>query len=112
MIYKLTFEDGRIDWCTAKNELHLLKSYDADFDLPLQEIEDLQSITDEEAKTIMVKNTEFDEDNPDEMPEQISLYDLSVGEDFAIIASTEYDQGAGGIGTNVLGLGEGGEIVA
>jgi hypothetical protein len=91
MIYKLTFEDGRIDWCTAKNELHLLKSYDADFDLPLQEIEDLQSITDEEAKTIMVKNTEFDEENPDDMPEQISLYDLSVGEDFSIIASTEYD---------------------
>lgn len=87
MIYKLTFEDGRIDWCTAKNELHLLKSYDADFDLPLQEIEDLQSITDEEAKAIMVKNTEFDEENPNE----ISLYDLSIGEDFAIIASTKYD---------------------
>lgn len=91
MIYKLTFEDGRIDWCTAKNELHLLKSYDKDFDLLLQEIEDLQSITDEEAKTIMARNTEFDEDKPDDMPKQISLYDLSVGEDFAIIASNEYD---------------------
>lgn len=90
MIYKLTFEDGRIDWCTAKNELHLLKSYDEDFDLKLQEIQELQSITDEEAKTIMVSNTEFDEENSDEMPEQISLFDLAVGEDFAIIASTEY----------------------
>lgn len=91
MIYKLTFEDGRIDWCTAKNELHLLKCYDSDFDLSLQEIEDLQAITDEEAKNIMVKNTEFNEDNPDDIMEQISLYDLSVGEDFAIIASSEYD---------------------
>jgi len=87
MIYKLTFEDGRIDWCTAKNELHLLKSYDLNFYLPLQEIESLESITDEEAKTIMVKNTEFIH----EIPEEISLFDLSVGEDFAIIASTEYD---------------------
>ncbi len=91
MIYKLTFEDGRIDWCTAKNELHLLKSYDVDFDLPLQEIEDLYSITDEEAKTIMVRNTDYDEDNPDDMPKQISLYDLAIGEFFDIIASTDYD---------------------
>ena len=71
MIYKLTFEDGRIDWCTAKSELHLLKSYDAEFDLPLQEIEDLQPITDEEAKTIMVKNTEFEEGGKNDMPEEI-----------------------------------------
>ena len=91
MIYKLTFESGRIDWCTAKNELHLLKSYDDEFDLSLKEVEDLQSISDEEAKTIMVTNSEFDEDNPDDTPEQISLYDLSAGEDFAIIASTEFD---------------------
>lgn len=90
MIYKLTFEDGRIDWCTAKSQLHLIKSYDADFDLPIQEIEDLQEIEDDEAKTIMVTNTEFDEDNTDDMPEEISLYDLAVGEDFAIIASTEF----------------------
>lgn len=91
MIYKLTFEDGRIYWCTAKDQLHLLKSYDAEFDLKIQEIEDLHEITDEDAKTIMVKNTEFDEDNPNDMPEQISLYDLSVGDEFNIIASTEYD---------------------
>lgn len=90
MIYKLTFEDGRIDWCTAKNELHLLKSYDADFDLPLQEIEDLEEITEEEAKTIMVNNTEFEEDNEDDMPEKLSIWELAVGDDFEIIASTEF----------------------
>jgi hypothetical protein len=91
MIYKLTWEDGRIDWCTAKSELHLLKSYDEEFDMILQEVEELKPITDEEAKTTMVSNTEFDEDNPDDMPEEISLYDLSVGDDFKLIASTEWD---------------------
>ena len=90
MIYKLTFEDGRIDWCTAKNEFHLMKSYDADFDLPIQEIEELIPISDEEAKTIMVVNTEYDEDDPEDS-RIIPLYDLAVGDDFAIIASTEFD---------------------
>ncbi|MES2620189.1 MAG: hypothetical protein V4615_04985 [Bacteroidota bacterium] len=91
MIYRLIFDDGRIDWCTAKDQLHLLKSYDADFDLPLQEIESIDEISDDEAKTTMVRNTEFDEDNPGDMPEEVSIYDLSVGEEFEIIASTEFD---------------------
>ena len=91
MIYKLTFEDGRIDWCTAKSMLHLLKSYDADFDLPLQEIEDIEEISKEEAKTVMVRNTEFYEEDPDNMPEDISISELAVGDDFAIIASSEFD---------------------
>jgi len=91
MIYKLTFEDGRIDWCTAKDELHLLKSYDADFDLPLQEIESLLEISEEDAKTIMVRNTEFDEDEPDDMPEELPIWKLAVDDDFCIIASTEFD---------------------
>lgn len=90
MIYKLTFSDGRIDWCTAKNQLHLLKSYDEDFDLNLQEIENLEEISDEEAKTIMVSNTEFDENDPEDSAE-MPLFDFSVGDGFAIIASTEYD---------------------
>ena len=91
MIYKLTFDDGRIDWCTAKDQLHLLKSYDKDYDLPLQEIESIEEIEEEQAKTIMVNNTEFDEDNPDDMPEQLSIWELAVGDDFEIIASTEFD---------------------
>lgn len=91
MIYKITFEDGTINWCTAKDELHLLKSYDADFDLPLQEVESLEEISEEEAKTIMVRNTEFDEDEPDDMPEELSIWELAVGDDFCIIASTEFD---------------------
>jgi len=83
MIYKLSFDDGRIDWCTAKDQLDLIKSYDLYFDLPIQEIESLEEITEDEAKKIMVKNTEF-------IPEEICLFDLAVGENFAIIASTEF----------------------
>ena len=90
MIYKLTFEDGRIDWCTAKDQLHLLKSYDAEFDLPLQEIESLEEISDAMAMTTMVANTEYDETDPEDV-ETISVYDLAVGDDFCIIASTEFD---------------------
>ena len=90
MIYKLIFDDGRIDWCTAKSFLHLIKSYDADYDFPIQEIEDIREISDEEAKTVMVGNSEYDEDDPNDSP-TMALYDLAVGEDFAIIASTEFD---------------------
>jgi len=90
MIYKLTFEDGRIDWCTAKDELHLLKSYDKDYDLILQEIEDIEEISEDEARTTMVENTEYDENIQDGIPEQISIWELAVVDEFEIIASTEF----------------------
>lgn len=89
MIFKLTFEDGRIDWCTAKDQLHLLKSYDAEYDLPLQEIETLEEISDALAMTTKVTNTEYDENDPEDI-EFLSLYDLSMGDEFSIIASTEF----------------------
>ena len=90
MIYKLTFEDGRIDWCTAKSQLDLLKSYDAEFDLVLQDIESLEEISDEEAKTVMVNNTEYNETDAEDM-ETIPLFNLAVGDEFCIIASTDFD---------------------
>lgn len=90
MIYKLTFTDGRIDFITAKNPLHLLKSYDDDFDLLLKDVEDLQEVTEEEAKTIIVKNTEYDENDPDDV-ETMMLWALASGDDFCIISSSEYE---------------------
>ena len=89
MIYKLTFEEGRVDWCTAKSQLHLLKSYDEDFELNIQELESIEEISEEEAKTTMVRNTEYDEEDPDD-DELISIWDLAIGDDFVIIASSEY----------------------
>lgn len=89
MIYKLSFKDGQIDHCTAKSQLHLLQSYAAEQKLDLQKIEDLQEVTEEEAKSIMITNIDFDEDDPDDM-EKIPLFDLAVGDEFCIIASTEF----------------------
>lgn len=89
MIYKITFEDGRVDYCTAKDQLHLLKSYNEDFDLNLQELKSIEEISEEESKSILVRNTEYNEEDPDE-EEQIQLWELAVGDDFVIIASTEY----------------------
>ena len=89
MIYKLKFDDGRTDLITAKSQLHLLQQYDKEFDLPLQEIEELEEISDEEAKTIMLTNTDYDESDPNDMPE-ISLFDSAVGDEFMIVGSTEW----------------------
>lgn len=86
MIYKITFEDDTIDWCTAKNQLHLIQSYDKDYDLSLQGIESIDEISEEESKAIMVNNTESEEGEP----AQISLWELAVGDEFEIIASTEF----------------------
>lgn len=90
MIFKITFEDNKIDWCTAKDILHLLKSYDDNFSLSIQDIQSIDEISEEEAKNTMVNNSEFNEDNPNDMPEQLSIYELSVGEDFELIASTDF----------------------
>lgn len=90
MIYKLTFSDGRIDWCTARDPLHLLKSYDDECGLTLQEVESLEEISEEEARQTMVTNTDYDGDDPEDR-ETISIYDLAVGEDFTLIASTEFE---------------------
>lgn len=90
MIFKLTFEDGRIDWITAKGILHLLKEYDKENDLSLQDISDLQEISNEEAKTIMLTNMDYDENDPDDS-EFISLFDSAIGDEFCIIGSNAWD---------------------
>ena len=39
-------------------------------------------------KTIMVRNTEFDKDDTNDMPEEFSIWELAVGDDFCMISST------------------------
>jgi hypothetical protein len=87
-IYKLTFDHGRIDWCTAKDIVHLLKSYDSEFDLLIQELLSIDEIPEDEAKTIMVTNFEYDECDPDDS-ELISIYDLAISNEFSLIATNE-----------------------
>jgi hypothetical protein len=72
-----------------KDVLHLLQSYDSELDLSIQDLEQIEDISEEEAKTIMVANVDYDEDNPNDN-ENISLYDLALNDDFNLIASNEY----------------------
>ena len=88
MIYKLKFED-RTEYATAKNQLHLMQSYDSEYH-GFQEIEEIIEISDEEAKNIMLTNTDYDETDPEDMSE-ISLFDSATGDDFVIIGSTDWD---------------------
>lgn len=88
MFFKITSDDVQ-EYATAKDHLHLLQSYDRELD-GFHDITNLEEISEEQAKKELVKNLEYDENDPDEMPEEISLYDLSSGDDFEIIASTEW----------------------
>lgn len=88
MIFKLTLDDVQ-EFVTGKDHLHVLQSYDDEYD-GFHDITNMEEISDDQAKKEMVRNLEYDEDNPDDMPEEISLFDLSCGDDFAIIASTEW----------------------
>lgn len=88
MIYKLK-SAAVTEFATAKNHLHLLQSYDTEFG-GFQDIEEVEEISDEDAKKIMILNTEYSKNDKESLPKEISLYDLSCGDDFEIIASTEW----------------------
>ena len=87
MIFKLEFTD-RTEFAQAKNLSLLQKEYGKEYGK--EEFMDIKSVTiieDDAAKTMMLTNT--DTSTFDECPE-ISLYDLSCGDDFTIIGSTEW----------------------
>lgn len=90
MIYQLISSDKK-EYAQAKSQLHLLKEYEREFG-EISEIDEIIDISEEESKTIMLTNSEYDEDNPEnDMPENISLFDMVCGNDFCIIGSTEWD---------------------
>jgi hypothetical protein len=88
MIFKLKIEGDQIDWAQAKSLLHLLKSYEEQYG-SIQDIEEVNEVSKKEAKKIMLKNTDYDEDDP-ESPKEFSLFDTVVGDDFVIVGSTEF----------------------
>lgn len=90
MIFKMTWDDHRIDWCTAKDILHLLKSYDREFDLCLQDIVSVEIVPNDAASVIEVANTEYSDGIENDMPKTLILSDLASGDNFEIIASTEF----------------------
>ena len=87
MIFKLEFND-RTDYAQAKSELHLLQSYEKEYD-DFHEIIAVEEIEPKKAKEIMLKNLDYDESDPLDTPE-FSLYDQNNGTDFQILGSTEY----------------------
>lgn len=91
MIFKLEFAD-KTEFAQAKSQLNLLQEWNKEFD-DFDDILEVTEILEEEAKTIMLKNNEYNEELPedDENFKKFSLYDASVGEDFCVIGSTEWD---------------------
>lgn len=90
MIFKLTLDSDVQEYVTGKDHLHVLQSYDDEYD-SFHDIVNMEEISIEESKKCMVRNLEYNENDPDEdMPEEISLYDLGHGDDFEVIASTEW----------------------
>lgn len=89
MIFKIDLVQGSVEYATAENQLHLLKSYDEQFG-SIQEIETITEITEEDAKTMILTNSEYNEDKPDEMPKEFSLFDLCTGDDFELVGGTDY----------------------
>jgi len=92
MIFCITWEDGRIDYCTAQDQLHLLKSYDAEYELCLDEIESIEEVPIEEAKKIVVNFEEINDGKivAIENSEGTTLDELAFYQDrFCIIASNQ-----------------------
>lgn len=91
MIFKLEFSD-KTEFAQAKSQLHLLQEWNKEYD-DFDDILEVNEISEEEAKTIMLKNNEYNDELPedDENFKEFSLYDASVGEDFCLIGSTEWD---------------------
>ena len=88
MIFKLEFAD-RTEYVQAKEVFHLIDEYVKEYgNDEFLEVHKIGKISDEEAKTIMIKNV--DSSTFDECPE-FSLYTLVVGDDFVIVASTQWD---------------------
>ncbi len=88
MIYKLEFSD-RKEYVQAKDKFHLAEEYINEYGIDeFFDVIRIINISEEEAKTIMIKNV--DSSTFDECPE-FSLDTLVVGDDFVIVASTEWD---------------------
>lgn len=89
MIYRLTFDNGRVDYCTAKDLDHLLNNFNEEVGFPSDSTSfQHEEVTNEEAESILVHNTEYDENDPNDR-EFIPLSELAVGGEFCIIASSE-----------------------
>ena len=91
MIFKLIFDDKQ-EYAQAKSQLHLLQEYHKEYE-GFEDILEVVEISEEEAKTIMLSNNEYNPELPedDDNFKEFSLYDTVVGDDFVIVGSAEWD---------------------
>ena len=91
MIFKLIFEDKQ-EYAQAKSQLHLLQEWNKEYD-DFEDILEVIEISEDEAKTIMLSNNEYNPELPedDDNFKEFSLYETVVGDDFAVVGSTEWD---------------------
>lgn len=91
MIFKLEFAD-KTEFAQAKSQLHLLQEWNKEYD-DFDDILEVTEISEEEAKTIMLTNNEYNDELPedDDNFKEFSLWDASTGYSFCIIGSTEWD---------------------
>jgi len=91
MIFKLEFSD-KTEFAQAKSQLNLLQEWNKEFD-DFDDILEVIEITEEEAKTIMLRNNEYNDELPEDEEnfKEFSLHTASVGDDFCVIGSTEWD---------------------
>lgn len=90
MIFRLKFSD-KTEFAQAKNQLHLLQNYHQEYD-DFMDIEEVEEVSDDEAKKIMLSNDEYNDELPEsgENFKEFSLYDSVCGDDFTIVGSTEW----------------------
>jgi hypothetical protein len=91
MIFKLFFEDKQ-EYAQAESQLDLLQNYNEEYG-GIEDILEVIEISEEEAKTIMLSNNEYNSELPEDDYnfKEVSLYDTVEGEDFVIVGSTERD---------------------
>ncbi len=89
MIFEIKHKSQVIEYAQAKDVLHLITSYNNEYS-GVDGIVSISEITEEEAKVSPLRNTEYDEDEDNDMSPEIMLFDLVCGNDFAIFGSTEF----------------------
>lgn len=82
MIFKIKHKEI-VEYAKAKDLVDLIKSYDDEYGIG--SIVSISVITEAEAKMLPLKNTQYNGNN--DMPPEIMLFDLCVGDDFAIVGS-------------------------
>lgn len=90
MIFKLIFDD-RTEYVQAKSIQDLKDKWDEEFD-DFNDILEIIEISEEESKNIIIFNTDYDPTLPedDDNFKEFTLYDNIIGDDFIVVASTEW----------------------